>query len=73
MAWSPFQRANAGIISVEQPGDYANPMPTTPATGPREQRLAVVGAEEGEAAQPLMEAIGMWSWSCPGLVDTLEV
>jgi dipeptidyl aminopeptidase/acylaminoacyl peptidase len=25
MAWSPFQRANAGIIWVEQPGDYAYP------------------------------------------------
>ena len=35
MAWSPFQRANAEIIRVEQPGDYANPIPTTPATGPR--------------------------------------
>jgi hypothetical protein len=35
MAWSPFQRANAGIIGVEQPGDYANPIPTTSATGPR--------------------------------------
>ena len=34
MAWSPFQRANAGIIWVEQPGDYADPIPTTPATGP---------------------------------------
>jgi len=34
MAWSPFQRANAGIIWVEQPGDYANPIPTTAATGP---------------------------------------
>jgi hypothetical protein len=34
MAWSPFQRANAGIIGVEQPGDYANPIPTTSATGP---------------------------------------
>jgi hypothetical protein len=34
MAWSPFQRANAGIIWVEQPGDYANPIPTTSATGP---------------------------------------
>ena len=32
---SAFQRANAGIISVEQPGDYANPMPTTP---PRDLR-----------------------------------
>jgi hypothetical protein len=32
MAWSPFQRANAGIIWVEQPGDYANPIPTTSAT-----------------------------------------
>src|SRR6202453_713742 len=35
MAWSPFQRANAGIIWVEQPGDYANPIPTTAATGPQ--------------------------------------
>jgi hypothetical protein len=35
MAWSPFQRANAGIIWVEQPGDYANPIPTTAATGPK--------------------------------------
>src|SRR5271166_5609267 len=35
MAWSPSQRANAGIIWVEQPRDYANPIPTTPATGPR--------------------------------------
>ena len=34
MAWSPFQRANAGIIWVERPGDYANPIPTTSATGP---------------------------------------
>jgi hypothetical protein len=34
MAWSPFQRANAGISGVEQPGDYANPIPTTSATGP---------------------------------------
>jgi hypothetical protein len=34
MAWSPFQRANAGIIWVEQPGDYANPIPTAAATGP---------------------------------------
>ena len=40
MAWSPFQRANAGIIGVEQPGDYANPIPTTSATGPR--RLPIV-------------------------------
>ena len=34
MAWSPFQRTNAGIIWVEQPGDYANQIPTTPATAP---------------------------------------
>src|SRR5208337_3109135 len=34
MAWSPFQRASARIIWVEQPGDYANPIPTTSATGP---------------------------------------
>src|SRR5271163_371651 len=39
MAWSPFQRANAGIIWIEQPGDYANPIPTTAAMGPPE-RLA---------------------------------
>src|ERR1700730_6411840 len=35
MAWSPFQRSNAGIIWVEHPGDYANPIPTTPATAPQ--------------------------------------
>jgi hypothetical protein len=40
MAWSPFQRANAGIIWVEQPGDYANPIPTTAATGPSMLPLA---------------------------------
>jgi len=34
MAWSPVQRSNAGIIWVEQPGDYANQIPTTPATAP---------------------------------------
>jgi hypothetical protein len=34
MAWSPFQRANAGIVRVTQPGDYANPIPTTSAPGP---------------------------------------
>ena len=31
---STFQRANAGIVWVRQPGDYANPIPTTSATGP---------------------------------------
>ena len=35
MAWSPIQRVNAGIIWVEQPGDYANPFPTTYATAPK--------------------------------------
>ncbi|MFZ3182248.1 MAG: hypothetical protein WBO09_18725 [Methylocystis silviterrae] len=34
MAWSPIQRSNAGIIWVQQPGDYANQFPTTSATGP---------------------------------------
>jgi hypothetical protein len=24
MAWSPVRRANAGILRVEHPGDYAN-------------------------------------------------
>ncbi|HTR12254.1 MAG TPA: hypothetical protein VMI72_03115 [Roseiarcus sp.] len=41
MAWSPFQRANAGIVRVRQPGDYANPIPTTPATGPADMALGV--------------------------------
>src|SRR5271154_1171138 len=41
MAWSPFQRANAGIIWVEQPGDYANPIPTTAATGPVDEGAIV--------------------------------
>ncbi len=40
MAWSPFQRANAGIIWVEQPGDYAYPIPTTSATGPHALRVS---------------------------------
>jgi UDPglucose 6-dehydrogenase len=34
MAWSPFQRSNAGISWVQHPGDYANQIPTTPATAP---------------------------------------
>jgi hypothetical protein len=46
MAWSPFQRANAGIIGVEQPGDYANPIPTTSATGPFPH-------DEGAALEPV--------------------
>jgi hypothetical protein len=33
MAWSPVQRSNAGIIWVQQPGDYANQISTTLATG----------------------------------------
>jgi H+-transporting ATPase len=41
MAWSPFQRANAGIIGVEQPGDYANPIPTTSATGPTGESVPI--------------------------------
>ena len=41
MAWSPFQRANAGIIWVQQPGDYANPIPTTSATGPRFEEVSL--------------------------------
>ena len=48
MAWSPFQRANAGIIWVEQPGDYANPIPTTSATEPdlvRAHTVVLVGYE----------------------------
>jgi hypothetical protein len=48
MAWSPFQRANAGIIWVEQPGDYANPIPTTAATGPT--------LEQSETLQIMAEA-----------------
>jgi hypothetical protein len=34
MAWSPFQRSNAGITWVQYPGDYANKIPTIPATTP---------------------------------------
>jgi hypothetical protein len=33
MAWSPPGCVNAGISWLEQPGDYANPIPTTFATG----------------------------------------
>src|SRR5271166_3742030 len=41
MAWSPFQRANAGIVWVRQPGDYANPIPTTSATGPQDHAVGL--------------------------------
>src|SRR5580704_1138381 len=34
MAWSPFRRSNAGISWGEHPGDYANRISTTSATGP---------------------------------------
>ena len=34
MAWSPVWRFNARINWVGQPGDYANLIPTTPATAP---------------------------------------
>jgi len=34
MAWSPFRRSNAGISWGEHPGDYANRISPTPATGP---------------------------------------
>src|SRR5271165_3890543 len=30
MAWSPARRANAGIMWVSKPGDYANPFPPHP-------------------------------------------
>ena len=57
MAWSPFQRANAGIIWVEQPGDYANPIPTTSATGPvGEQRRDFQGHEPVHPASQRMDA-----------------
>jgi len=49
MAWSPFQRANAGIIWVEQPGDYANPIPTTSATGPINALLEETQKEAADA------------------------
>src|ERR1700757_2560839 len=51
MAWSPFQRANAGIIWVEQPGDYANPIPTTSATGPAEAHEAQLGRDDPTEAK----------------------
>ena len=34
MAWSPVQRSNAGIIWVEQPGDYANQFQPLPRRDP---------------------------------------
>src|ERR1700758_4373209 len=54
MAWSPFQRANAGIIWVEQPGDYAGPIPTTSATGPDCKDLKLAREEKGELRYDLM-------------------
>src|SRR5271157_5096788 len=55
MAWSPFQRSNAGIIWVEQPADYANPIPTTSATGPRGSRLGAETHHGIDFAQELFE------------------
>ena len=52
MAWSPFQRANAGIIWVEQSGDYANPIPTTSATGPIAEPMRVYSLKVGVPPQP---------------------
>jgi hypothetical protein len=40
MAWSPVWRFNARINWVGQPGDYANLIPTTPATVPEAQDFA---------------------------------
>ena len=34
MAWSPVRRANAGIIRVRKPGDYANLFPPHPGQRP---------------------------------------
>src|SRR5580700_5022571 len=46
MAWSPFRRSNAGISWGEHPGDYANRISTTPATGPpNAQKMAVARGE----------------------------
>ena len=61
MAWSPFQRANAGIIWVEQPGDYANPIPTTSATGPnlvaRDGNMNVVSLDLSPAFERILNVI----------------
>jgi zinc transporter len=53
MAWSPFQRANAGIIGVEQPGDYANPIPTTSATGPQAAHSVLTQLEQNRGESVL--------------------
>ena len=42
MAWSPFRRSNAGISWGEHPGDYANRISTTPATGPQVLQIILV-------------------------------
>jgi hypothetical protein len=50
MAWSPFQRCNAGIVRVEQPGDYANQFQPHPRRDPRNIAL-------GETIEPAAKAL----------------
>src|ERR1700730_12235874 len=52
MAWSPFQRSNAGITWVQHPGDYANQIPTTPATAPKQlDAFSLANREEANYVQ----------------------
>ncbi len=69
--WSPFQRAIAGIIWVEQPGDYAYPIPTTSATGPNltgavKASLRPVGIDYQKSAAARLEQRALHPNQCPG-------
>ena len=68
MAWSPFQRSNAGIVWVRQPGDYANQIPTKPATAPAAgyAHTNVGQAETGDQAGADAAHVGVYASWRPG-------
>jgi hypothetical protein len=74
MAWSPVQRSNAGIIWVKQPGDYANPIPTTPATGPKGQAHfeKLAGVKSPEEAFQLQTSFAKSAYDdCIGRIEKI--
>jgi cytochrome c peroxidase len=52
-----FQRSNAGISRVQHPGDYANPIPTTPATAPSLRNIAVTGPYMHDGSVATLEEV----------------
>jgi hypothetical protein len=62
MAWSPFQRSNAGISWVQHPGDYANQIPTTPATAPLGAFFGICGLLSLPFNVLALMRLQGWSW-----------